>query len=751
MVTTRRRRWITATPILALLLTLSWTDAAMSDLGPLLPNDLVLSTGVVDGIAADAAFDGARYLNVWSQGDDIVGRFVDAAGAPAPAPFPIGQHATLEQYPAVVFNGTRYLVVWYDNNAGADVIRARVVGTDGSLLGTEVVVSDPGGPANAPDVASDGTGFLVVWTDGRNFGADFRDIWAQRLSVDGSGVAVLDGTNFRVSPAAGHQDYPSIAFGTTTYLVGWRHDTAPNAQQFDVIAALVSPAGVVSSPIDVSTASSIQSTRAPGIGFDGANFLVVWDDRRAGTTDLFGARVSQAGALLDGPPATGGILVSDDPGFGIPQQPTVVFGGSSWLVVWAGTLTRGARITPGGVVLDPAGLNLYVMPSAQFAPAVATDGTHFLVSWWAQATAERVAQLVGPAVTTTTSTTVTTPSTTTTTEPTTTTTAVTTSSTVTIMTTTTVATSSTVPSTTTTTSGPSTSTTSTTLSSGACGNRVIDPGETCDDGNTADGDCCSAACQLLGPDADADTVGDSCDNCPGDANPDQLSSDCSGPLTNPGCVDGGDVCDACPTDAGNVCDPAQSAGAIIGADGGVLPTPDGTVTIAIPPGALAQPTSISITETLGDIQIGPFGRALAVELGPEGQTFATPVTVTFAWADANNDGRVDGTSINEANLSVWREGVEITGRCSQTTCTAGTCTAACCKPVASGCVTACCDMAANTWTLQLTSFSEYAVEAAVPIPALSRWGWVLLVAGVLGAAIAARRVFTPGTAHLWAR
>jgi len=236
--------------------------------------------------------------------------------------------------------------------------------------------------------------------------------------------------------------------------------------------------------------------------------------------------------------------------------------------------------------------------------------------------------------------------------------------------------------------------------------------------------------RFLGPcgalDSDTDTVADACDNCPAEPNPDQLNSDAQ---------DGGDVCDACPTDASDTCDPDQSAGATIDAGGGTLPTLDGTVTISIPPGALAGPTSISITETLGDIQIGPFGRALAVELGPEGQTFATPVTVTFAWADANGDGKVDGTSLAEAKLSVFREGVEITGRCSEVSCTAGTCTAACCKPVASSCVTACCDTAADTWMLQLTSFSEYAVEAAAPVPALSSWGWMLLVAGMLSVAI----------------
>ncbi len=51
---------------------------------------------------------------------------------------------------------------------------------------------------------------------------------------------------------------------------------------------------------------------------------------------------------------------------------------------------------------------------------------------------------------------------------------------------------------------------------GDCGNGVLDPGEACDDGNAANGDCCSATCQLDPPGTSCDdrnpcTVGESCD------------------------------------------------------------------------------------------------------------------------------------------------------------------------------------------------------------------------------------------------
>src|SRR5207244_7641728 len=53
------------------------------------------------------------------------------------------------------------------------------------------------------------------------------------------------------------------------------------------------------------------------------------------------------------------------------------------------------------------------------------------------------------------------------------------------------------------------------LAGAICGNGVVEPGEQCDDGNTAGGDCCSSGCQFeegACDDGDACTVGDACQN-----------------------------------------------------------------------------------------------------------------------------------------------------------------------------------------------------------------------------------------------
>src|SRR5262249_30151913 len=94
----------------------------------------------------------------------------------------------------------------------------------------------------------------------------------------------------------------------------------------------------------------------------------------------------------------------------------------------------------------------------------------------------------------------------------TTTTSTSTSTTTTSTTTTSTSTSTTTTSTTTTsTVTSSTTTTTTTVPGPVCGDGIVDAaaGETCDDGNTAAGDCCSPTCQI-DPDGTSCSDGDVC-------------------------------------------------------------------------------------------------------------------------------------------------------------------------------------------------------------------------------------------------
>ena len=214
---------------------------------------------------------------------------------------------------------------------------------------------------------------------------------------------------------------------------------------------------------------------------------------------------------------------------------------------------------------------------------------------------------------------------------------------------------------------------------------------------------------------DGDGIPSAVDNCPSTPNPDQ--SDIDG-------QNGGDVCDVCPNDPTDACDPGRSAGGSIGPDGGVISTPDGSVTITVPPGALDDDTSLSITDSgngaLYELTTN-LGQGIAlfgVTIQPDGQVFNVPVTITFSWADADDDGTIDDTSIHEDNINITKDNIAVTDRCRN-------------EPGPLAATGAECDTAANTFSFQITSLSDFTLFS-------QRGGWIrLLMLGILAVMLVA--------------
>ena len=243
-----------------------------------------------------------------------------------------------------------------------------------ALLALCVAVPAAGQQRYAPAVAFDGTTYLVVWEEQRP--AASRDIYAARVSEAG---VVLDPVGIPISKAAGNQRAPAVAFDGSSFVVVWQDDRSPSTGP-DVYAARVSAAGLLLDPggIPISAAPGAQLEAA--ITGTGSGSLVVWTEGGA-ASDIRGARVSSAGAVLD----PGGLTVSAGPGAQL--DPAVAFGGAGSLVVWedhrsgSGADLYAARVSSAGAVLDPAGIAVAAGAGDERNAAVAVDGAAFLAAW----------------------------------------------------------------------------------------------------------------------------------------------------------------------------------------------------------------------------------------------------------------------------------------------------------------------------------------------------------------------------------
>jgi len=195
-------------------------------------------------------------------------------------------------------------------------------------------------------------------------------------------------------------------------------------------------------------------------------------------------------------------------------------------------------------------------------------------------------------------------------------------------------------------------------------------------------------------DGDGDGVPDAADNCPLTANPDQSNLDVQG---------GGDVCDVCPNDAADSCDTNRSGSGSIDSEGATLATPDGSVTIEVPPGAVDDDTSFSITDSGNGTgfeittNLGSGEVLFIVSLAPEGLTFNVPIVICFSWSDeVPEDGKIDDTGIDENSVLITKNNDSLTDRCSQEV-----------GPIAA--TGAECDPIANDFCVKVDSFSEFAI------------------------------------------
>jgi hypothetical protein len=259
--------------------------------------------------APAVAWNGTASLVVWSdgrsyldRGEDIYGRLVSADGVPQGADFRIsGTYARYDETtPAVTWGEVEFMVVWadarYSTDKGLDV-RGRRVSATGVAQGKERRISPKTatGDDRVPQVASAGSGYLVVWQDERLLPGRQSDIYGRLLSASGA----PDGPAFRVcGPGATGWDWtPGLAWDDVAeqYLVVWQDERNYGDRGADVYGRRVAEDGTrAGGDFRISGPAATAGEYGPAVAWSGSQHLVVWQDSRDEATtgrDIWGRRV----------------------------------------------------------------------------------------------------------------------------------------------------------------------------------------------------------------------------------------------------------------------------------------------------------------------------------------------------------------------------------------------------------------------------------------------------------------------------
>jgi len=239
--------------------------------------------------------------------------------------------------PVASFDGTNYWVASFA--AGGASVNGQLVqrvSTTGVVLDATPILLSPMDPATG--IAFGSSNGLCVMTH-FNVATSLDDIYGILLNPNGT----ISGSGpFPITSDASSHFNAVVGFDGTNYLVVWEQTPTPALTLPHIYGIRVSPAGTLidPAPFPISTAANGQT--GPSIAFDGTNYLVVWLDLRNqnlsnGSTvlpDVYGTRISKNGILLDGAADMGGIPIQT--ASSSPRgSVSVAFTGTEYLVTWS--------------------------------------------------------------------------------------------------------------------------------------------------------------------------------------------------------------------------------------------------------------------------------------------------------------------------------------------------------------------------------------------------------------------------------
>jgi hypothetical protein len=226
--------------------------------------------------------------------------------------------------PAIASNGSSYLVVWSDSGhslTNPTILAVRVDNQGALLERVPLVLSASSTEIGIlPNVASNGTDYLVVWAGSR--------LAATRVSAQG---VVLDEEPFAVSTGQVRwRQYASVASNGADYLVAW---SGANAARVTATGRVLDPGG-----LDLGEQLPprwISEEDPPAIASNGSSYLVMWTRRGSSLPDGSVIEYLQtASVLFDGGIRHDAGVVVESPWLYSYAHPSLVHTGDGFLASW---------------------------------------------------------------------------------------------------------------------------------------------------------------------------------------------------------------------------------------------------------------------------------------------------------------------------------------------------------------------------------------------------------------------------------
>jgi large repetitive protein len=308
--------------------------------------------------------------------------------------FQISNNSGNDFWPSITSNGELYFVVWSRKTSNGYDIYGIIIDRDGKRMlrtdndgnetgESEIPICTEPNDQMYPVASWNGENFLVVWQDKRN--GKWWDIYGARVTPGGN-VLDSDLGGFRISQGRSNLDQvgPAIAYGGENHLVVWQGKR--NIRTWNIFFAIVSKDGeVLVKPALLDP--NVKDQTSPAVGFDGTNYLVVWQDKRnAKSWDIYGAGLTQSGDLIDWGQQQNPFQITDTQGFD-RLKPVVAWNGNYYWIAWTNIQDKmisylsGRRISPEGSVLDLSDIVFQSDGSNKAYPDIAPAGSDFLLIW----------------------------------------------------------------------------------------------------------------------------------------------------------------------------------------------------------------------------------------------------------------------------------------------------------------------------------------------------------------------------------